>query len=156
MMERLKCTVRAARDDDRGKLVLLAEETLQPLAAGAGHPERYCSADLLSLLERAEAFVAEADDETVGFMAAEENDDVLAVRCVTVSPAFEARGVAHQLLDWAEGLAIERRLARLEAWVPATDAPSRHLFTGHGFVTAAVPGDPELLLFEKRLPVFGA
>jgi ribosomal protein S18 acetylase RimI-like enzyme len=154
-MERLKCAIRAAGDDDRGRLLLLAEETLQPLAVGAGHPERYCSADVLSLLERAEVFVAEADGEAAGFIAAEVDDDAYAVRCVTVSPAFEARGVAHQLLDWVEGLAIERRLARLEAWVPATDAPSRHLFDGHGFHTSRVPDDADLLALEKRLPGAG-
>ncbi len=56
-MERLKCSVRSLRDDDRGMLVLLAEETLHPLAEGSGHPELYCASDLLELLDRADVYV---------------------------------------------------------------------------------------------------
>ena len=112
-MERIKCSVRDVRDDDRSMLVLLAEETLHPLAEGSGHPELYCAADLLELLDRADVYVAEAEGETAGFLAVEAEGDALTLRCVCISPAFEARGVANQLVDWAEGLAIDRRLGRL-------------------------------------------
>jgi ribosomal protein S18 acetylase RimI-like enzyme len=150
-MERLKCSLRAVTDDDRSMLALIAEETLRPLAAGSGHPERYHPQDFLDLLERAEVVVAEADGEVAGFMAVEARDDELHVSCVCVGPAFEARGVANQLLDWAEGMAIDHRLDRLTAYVPAADHPSRHLYEGHAFVRA--PGEQgEILALEKRLP----
>jgi ribosomal protein S18 acetylase RimI-like enzyme len=71
---------------------------------------------------------------------------------VCVSPAFEARGVANQLVDWAEGVAIDRRLRRLTAFVPAGDHPSLRLYRGHDFVAAAAPTQPEMVLLEKRLP----
>jgi GNAT superfamily N-acetyltransferase len=150
-MDRLRCSVRAVSDDDRGMLTLLAEETLRPLAAGAGHPERYHTEDLIVLLDRAEVFVAEAGGEVAGFMALEAEDDSLAVRCVCVGPAYEARGVANQLLDWAEGLAIDRGAGRLTTRVPAADHPSRHLFHGHDFVAAGGAAG-EMVLLEKRLP----
>jgi len=155
-MERAKCSVRGVSDADRSMLVLLAEETLHPLAEGAGHPERYHAAELLELLERADVFVAEADGKMAGFVAVEAEGDALAVRCVCVSPAFEARGVANQLVEWAEGLAIDRRLRRLTAFVPAADHPSLHLYRGHDFVPAAAPAQPEMLLLEKRLPALEA
>ena len=101
-MERVKCSVRDVSAADRGMLVLLAEETLHPLADGSGHPERYHTTELLELLERADVFVAEAEGRMAGFVAVEAEDDALALRCVCVSPAFEARGVANQLVDWAE------------------------------------------------------
>jgi len=151
-MERVKCSVRAVSAADRGMLVLLAEETLHPLAEGAGHPERYRTAELLELLDRADVFVAEAEGEMAGFVAVEAEDDALALRCVCVGPAFEARGVANQLVTWAEGVAIDRRLRRLTAFVPAGDHPSLHLYRGHDFVVAAVPEQPEMVLLEKRLP----
>lgn len=154
-MDRVKCSVRDVSVDDRGMLVLLAEETLHPLADGAGHPERYDAAELLKLLERADVFVAEAEGEMAGFVAVEAEGDALAVRCVCVSPAFEARGVANQLVDWAEGLAIHRRLRRLTAFVPAGDHPSLHLYRGHDFASAATPAQPATLLLEKRLPAVG-
>jgi ribosomal protein S18 acetylase RimI-like enzyme len=150
-MDRLRCSVRAVSDDDRSMLTLLAEETLRPLATGAGHPERYHTEDLITLLDRADVFVAEADGEVAGFMALEAEDDSLAVRCVCVGPAFEARGVANQLLDWAEGVAIDRGAGRLTAYVPAGDHPSQHLYHRHDFVaTGGATGEMQLL--EKRLP----
>ena len=149
-MDRIKCEIREAGAGDRSMLVLLAEETLHPLAAGTGHPERYRSGDVVSLLDRAEVFVADCGGEAGGFVAVEIGDDECAVRCICVSPAFEARGVANQLLDWVEGLAIGRRLARLVAFVPESDGPSLHLYRGHGFTGRADEGD--LLALEKRLP----
>lgn len=151
-MDRAKCTIRALRDDDRSMLLLLAEETLHPLAEGAGHPERYRAAQLLELLDRADVFVAEAEGELAGFLAVETEEDTLALRCICVSPAFEGRGVANQLVDWAEGLAIDHRLRRLTARVPAADLPSQHLYGGHDFVPAGAPGEPDMLELEKRLP----
>jgi ribosomal protein S18 acetylase RimI-like enzyme len=151
-MERVKCCVRDVSAGDRSMLVLLAEETLHPLADGSGHPERYHAAELLELLDRAEVFVAEAEGEMAGFAAVEADDDALALRCVCVSPAFEARGVANQLVDWAEGVAIDRRLRRLTAFVPSGDHPSLRLYRKHDFVTTAGAERPEMVLLEKRLP----
>lgn len=155
-MERLKCHIRAVRDDDRGMLTLLAGETLQPLASQAGHPERYRPGELLVLLERADVFVAEADVDTgagpAGFLAVEDAGDDLAVRCLCVHPIYEARGVANQLLDWAEGLALERGRRRLTAYVPAADQPSLHLYHRHEFTSRPAAGG-EMLELQKRLPV---
>ena len=152
-MDRIKCSVRDVRDDDRSMLVLLAEETLHPLAEGSGHPERYCASDLLELLDRADVYVAEASGETAGFLAVEAEGDALTVRCVCVGPAYEARGVANQLVDWAEGLAIDQRLGRLRARVPEGDNPSLRLYRGHGFSASPDPDAPGTLLVEKPLPV---
>lgn len=149
-MDRIKCEIRVAGDDDRSMLVLLAEETLHPLAVGSGHPEKYDARDVVELIDRAEVFVAQCGDEPGGFVAVEAGDDECAVRCICVNPGFEARGVANQLLDWVEGLAIERRLSRLVAYVPESDGPSLHLYRGHGFSGRAEEGD--LLALEKRLP----
>jgi hypothetical protein len=60
--------------------------------------------------------------------------------------------VANQLVDWAEGLAIDRHLCRLTAFVPAGDHPSLRLYRGHDFLPAALPDQPEMVLLEKRLP----
>jgi GNAT superfamily N-acetyltransferase len=149
-MDRVKCEIREADRDDRSMLMLLAEETLQPLAEGSGHPEKYHTEDIAGLLDRADVYVAQCGDEPGGFVAVEMSEDECDVRCICVHPGFEARGVAHQLLDWVEGLALERRLSRLVAFVPASDRPSHHLYTRHGFAGKADEGD--LLALEKRLP----
>ena len=149
-MERIRCEIREAGGDDRSMLMLLAEESLHPLAEGFGHPERYHTGDVVSLLDRAEVFVAQCAGEPGGFVAVETDEDACAVRCICVNPGFEARGVANQLLDWVEGLAIERKLSRLVAFVPESDGPSLRLYRGHGFIGRA--DDRELLALEKRLP----
>ena len=150
-MDRLRCSIRAVTGDDRSMLALLAEETLRPLASGAGHPERYHTGELMDLLDRADVFVAEAGGEVAGFVAVEAQGDALAVRCVCVGPAYEARGVANQLLDWAEGVGIDRGLARLTAYVPLADHPSQHLYRRHQFTAAGADG-AEMVQLEKRLP----
>jgi len=152
-MDRMKCSVREGAPSDKGMLVLLAEETLHPLAEGSGHPEKYHTDELLGLLDRADVFVAEGGGEVAGFVALETMGDALAVRCMCVGPAFEARGVANQLVDWAEGVAIDRRLSRLTVLVPAGDHPSQRLYRGHDFVPAVGGDEPDILLLEKRLPV---
>jgi ribosomal protein S18 acetylase RimI-like enzyme len=149
-MERLKCAIREGTAEDRSLLLLLADETLRPLAEASEHPERYRTGDIVDLLVRADVFVAEAEGEPAGFMAVEWQDDALAIRCVCVGPAFEARGVANQLVDWAEGLALSRRARRLTAEAPAADQPSQHLYRGHGFVPPA--GEAGAGVLEKRLP----
>jgi ribosomal protein S18 acetylase RimI-like enzyme len=149
-MQRIKCEIRAADKDDRGMLVLLAEETLHPLAEHSGHPERYHAGDVVGLLDRADVYVAQCGDETGGFVAVETEEDACAVRCICVNPGFEARGVANQLLDWVEGLAIGRRLSRVVAVVPRSDMPSLHLYRGHGFASRDDAAD--MLALEKRLP----
>jgi ribosomal protein S18 acetylase RimI-like enzyme len=149
-MDRVKCEIREASRDDRSMLVLLAEETLHPLAEGTGHPERYRTGDVVRLLDRAEVYVAQCGGEPGGFVAVEIGEEECDVRCICVNPGFEARGVANQLLDWVEGLAIERKLSRLVAFVPESDGPSLRLYRGHGFIGRSDEGD--LLALEKRLP----
>jgi GNAT superfamily N-acetyltransferase len=152
-MERLRVTVREARAEDRSLLFLMAEETLHPQAAQAGHPERFAEGALLELLERARVYVGETDSaEIAGYVAFDTDDDAVWVRCVCVGPAYEARAVGRQLLAWVEGLAFAEGRARLTAYVPADDRWSRHLYEGHDFVPTPAADRPEMIVLEKRLP----
>ncbi len=152
-MTRLKVTIRAAVADDRSMLYLLAEENLHPLAAQAGHPERFDAGRFLALLDEAEVYVAEAPSrEIAGYVAVDDEDGGLAVRCLCIAPAYEAQAVGHQLLDWAEGLAVNRGAGRLDAVLTAGDEASRHLFAGHGFVPRTADDRPGTSVVEKRLP----
>lgn len=149
----LKVTIREARQDDHAMLLLLADECLQPLAESAGHPERYERGRLLELLDRAEAFVAEAQGgEVAGWVAFDEEAGEITVRCFCVNPAFEAQMVANHLLEWVEGLAISRGQTRLTAFVPTTDERSLHLYRRHDFTARPDAGRPDMMTLEKRLP----
>jgi GNAT superfamily N-acetyltransferase len=74
------------------------------------------------------------------------------LRCLCVGPAFEARAVGRQLLEWVEGVAFAEGRGRLSAYVPADDRPSRHLYEGHDFVPAPATDRPDMIVLEKRLP----
>ncbi len=152
-MTRVKVDIRTMRSGDESMLLYLAEENLHPLATGAGHPELYEPSDLLTLLTEALVFVAEAQGEIAGYVAVERAPETLEVRCLCVNPAFEAQAVAHQLMDWIEGLAWTERLSRLRAQVPAADEPSQHLYRGHAFVPQPARDRPEMIVLEKRLRV---
>jgi GNAT superfamily N-acetyltransferase len=151
-MQPLKCEVRAMRAEDRSMLFFLAEENLHPLAEKAGHGERYRTDELLALLDRATVFVAECDHEIAGFVVVEDDGSALAIRSLCVNPAFEARSVAHLLVEWAEGAAFGRELGRLEAFIPADDERSLRLYRKHDFVGRPAADDPETIVLEKRLP----
>jgi N-acetylglutamate synthase-like GNAT family acetyltransferase len=150
MMDRLKCRIRPHSPDDESMLLLLASESLQPLAEERGRGADFRASDVVELLRTADVYVAECEENVAGFVAVNERDDVLAIEAVCVGPAYEARGVAHQLLDWAEGLAFSLGAARLEALVPADDQRALHLFAGHEFLK--VPSTADMLVLEKRLP----
>ena len=150
-MTRVKVEIRTMRSGDESMLVYLAEETLHPLAARAGHPERYDPADLLALLAEASVFVAEAGGEIAGYVAVERVPQALEVRCLCVNPAFEAQAVAHQLMDWVEGVAFTESRSRLRALVPIADERSQHLYRGHSFVPVPTADHPETVVLEKRL-----
>ncbi len=150
-MTRVKVEIRAMRSGDESLLLYLAQETLQRLAAGFGHPELYRPGELLELLATAEVYVAESGSEIAGFVAVEHDAEALDVRCLCVSPAHEAQAVAHQLVAWVEGVACAASVGRLRAFVPAADEPSRHLYRGHEFVPRPVAGRPDLVALEKRL-----
>lgn len=152
-MTRMKVDIRAMRSGDESLLLYLAQETLQPLAAGFGHPELYRPDELLELLGAAEVYVAESGDEVAGFIVVERDPEALDVRCLCVSPAHEAQAVAHQLVAWVEGIAFAERVARLRAVVPSGDEPSQHLYRGHEFVPRPATGRPEMVVLEKRLRV---
>jgi GNAT superfamily N-acetyltransferase len=150
MMDRLKCRIRPHAPDEESMLLLLAHENLQPQAEARGRGADFQPSSLVSLMRSAEVYVAECDGQIAGFVALHRREDVLAVEVVCVNPAYEARGVAHQLLDWAEGVAFNGGAARLETLVPADDQRGRHLFASHGFV--GVPSEEGMIVLEKRLP----
>jgi ribosomal protein S18 acetylase RimI-like enzyme len=153
-MEPLHCHIREMSRDEERDLLLLAREVLWLLAEGHGHPERYHDEQFLELVERADVYVArpaEEDELVAGFVALEDEADDLVVRCLCVAPAFEAQRVAHQLLDWAEGLAYERSRRRIMAEVLRDDERTQHLYKGHAFVPTPAADRPELIVMEKRL-----
>lgn len=155
-MDDVHVDIRAMVEGDRSMVFALAEEVLRPLAQSAGHPELFHEDEFLALMARAEVWVADSPrplSEMAGYVVTEvEGDaDCLTVRCLCVSPAFEGRHVGHRLLDWAEGLAYDRRLGRLAAPLPETDSHALGLYRAHSFVARREEERPQMIIMEKRL-----
>ena len=153
-MERLRCTIRARQASDDKLLVLLAEEVLRPLAEAGGHAERYHADEFLDLLARADVYVARTTDEAAelaGFVASEADGEALVVRCLCVAPAHEAQGVAHQLLDWTEGLAYGRGTSTLRTVLPRGDERARRLFQSHAYEALAPEAGADVIVLRKQL-----
>ncbi|MGO8683086.1 MAG: GNAT family N-acetyltransferase [Thermoleophilia bacterium] len=149
-MERLRCQIRSRRATDDSMLVLLAAESLRPLAETRGRGADYRDADVVALLQSAEVFVAECESNIAGYIAVTEELPDLAIELVCVNPAYEARGVAHQLLDWVEGLAFSHHVAHMTTLVAGDDQRALHFFAGRGF--APQPSEGGMVVLEKRLP----
>lgn len=149
-MDRLKCQVRLRDAADDSTLLLLADENLRLLAEAHGRGADYRTHDVLGLLQSAEVYVAECEGHIAGYVAVGRRPPTLVIETICVSPAYEARGVAHQLLDWVEGLAFSCRAERLETLVAADDRRALAFFTGREFV--ALPCEAGMRVIEKRLP----
>jgi N-acetylglutamate synthase-like GNAT family acetyltransferase len=149
-MDRLKCQIRAREASDDSTLLLLAEENLKPQAESHGRGADFRARDLLRLLQSAEVYVAECQGNVAGFVAIVRHPPDLAIETICLSPAYEARGVAHQLLDWVEGLAYSSHAERLETLVAADDRRAHAFFAGRGFTAVTSKAGEQLL--ERRLP----
>jgi GNAT superfamily N-acetyltransferase len=100
----------------------------------------------LTVLKTEQVFVAEIGSSPAGFVALQEEDDVVRIDELLVAPEHQAEGVGTQLLEWAEGYAISLGAARLEIVVEDANARAQQFYRGRGFVQTG----PEL--FELVLP----
>ena len=77
----------------------------------------------LATLSRDTVFVAELGGQPAGYVALEESGAALRVEQLCVHPAHDEEGIESQLLEWAEGYAISRRLR--PAWRSSSSSGER-------------------------------
>lgn len=127
-MTAIHADIRPAHDRDVPILFGLAQDGI-----GTGFAE----ARTLAVLAGAEVFVADVDGIHAGYVAVSTEDDSLVVRQLFVVPAAQAAHLGHQLLDWAEGLAISRGLAAVAVDCGEDDYRSAAFYARRGYVRAA-------------------
>lgn len=136
-----KVHIRAYRDEDEPLLFDLARREF-------GERGGWSDSRTLAVLERETVFVAEGEGAPAGYVALEPRGEAVRVDQLLVSTEYEAQGVGHQLLEWAEGYAISRRARSLEIVVEQDNVAARDFYRRYGFAPAA--GDESLL--ELVLP----
>jgi len=92
-------------------------------------------------------FLAKEEGEPAGYVALRrEPDAAFVIEQLFVIPGHERRGVAHHLLDYAEGYAIAERAPALRIVVEQDNARARDFYVRAGFVPV------ETEIFERILP----
>jgi GNAT superfamily N-acetyltransferase len=121
-----KADIRPLRPDD------------EPLLFGLASIDRGADERTLAVLARETVFVAEIEGTPAGYVALErEEQAIVRVDQLFVSPEHEAEGVGRQLLDYAEGYAIYEGAARLRVIVSEEDERALRFYRGRGFVLAS-------------------
>jgi len=81
-----------------------------------------------------------------------EAEKTLVVHALAVHPSFLKRGVATQLLDFAQELAKSRKMESLRLDVFEENIPAQNLYTKNGFVCVGTVdlelGIPDLVMFK--------
>lgn len=151
-----------ARSDREGVIRCVAalqdyERSLEPsLPPGAHIARRYVEAMLQRCVAyQGRVFVADREGEIVAFVCVlaripetaldEFNRPHAAIGELFVAPELRGGGLGRQLLELAEGHALERGADRLRVQVLADNAPARDLYGRFGF-------RPRLMELEKPLP----
>jgi ribosomal protein S18 acetylase RimI-like enzyme len=129
-----KVEIRPYRAEDESLLFSLARGVF-------GDRSTWDDARTLTTLETDTVFVAELDGAPAGYVALEPAGDAVTIEHLFVSPLHEGEGVGRQLLEYAEGFAIDRRALRLEVVVEADNRRARDFYRGRGF-----GGDADVLV----------
>jgi ribosomal protein S18 acetylase RimI-like enzyme len=130
------------RDQEVGRLFGLAKSCFE---AVAGWSDRR----VLDALARDVVFVAHEDDELAGYIALRRDGERMVIDQVLVAPGHEQHGIAHRMLEHAEGYAIAARARTLDIVVEADNWRARSFYRRLGYV----PVQAEML--ELTLPLQG-
>ena len=114
-------------DHELGRLFGLAKCCFE---AAAGWNDRR----VLDALARDVVFVAHEDAGVAGYIALRPDRECVVVDQVLVAPGHEQRGIAHRLLEHAEGYAITRRARALDIVVEVDNWRARSFYQRLGFV----------------------
>ena len=135
-----KIEIAPREDADLPQLFLLAKGTFGGLPG-------WSDMRVLEVLNGDVVFVAREDNKPAGYVALRHDDEgVVVVEQLFVTPGHEQRGIGHRLLAYAEGYAIAERAQSLHVVVEESNQPARSFYKRSGFV----PVEPEL--FERILP----
>jgi ribosomal protein S18 acetylase RimI-like enzyme len=134
MTDQQQITTRAATADDAQRIAALFTDEGYPAAASAvaARIERFTAA-------AGQVIVAEDAGEILGFVAVHvmprfEHDDTIArVLALVVDPGTRGRGVGHDLMTAAEGIARDAGAAFIEVTAAHHRPEARRLYEGVGY-----------------------
>jgi len=101
-------TTRLARANDVDALRALAEDAYQHYTPRIGQPPAPMNADYADLVALGTTWVAESDQQVLGFIVLVEGEDHLLLDNVAVDPRAQGLGIGSELLRLAEDEARHR------------------------------------------------
>jgi GNAT superfamily N-acetyltransferase len=101
----------------------------------------------LEVLDSCEVFVARVEDVSCGYVAVDAASDAAVVRQLFVGPSAQNASIGNQLLDWVEGLAISRGLARVEVESGPDNERAEQFYRRRGYTRV------DAALLARDLPV---
>jgi len=91
-------------------------------------------ADHTALVDAGEVWVAELAGSVAGVLVVRDTPPALFLESVAVAPALQGRGIGRALVEHAELLAAERRLAAVELYTNARMTENLQLYPRLGYV----------------------
>jgi len=129
-----RLAVREARSEELHRLARSTLESLPPEVASAGsyqprRTERLLDADVV--------FVAELDGRPAGHVAVRQEPEAMVVDQLVVDEVSQGLGVGNRLLDWVEGFALSRGVARVLIEVEDSNERAQDFYRRRGYVFRA-------------------
>ena len=111
--------IRPAGEDDVAAVARVTAEAYGVYIARIGKPPAPMLADHAALVSAGEVWVADAEGVVSGVLVVRDDGPSLLLESVAVAPAAQGRGIGRALIRWAEQLASDRGLDRIELYTNA-------------------------------------
>jgi len=128
-------TSRRATSADAVPMSRIAEQAYAPyLERMGGQRPGPMDADYEALVDAAEAWVAEADGEVIGFLVLVGQGNGMLLEGVAVLPSYQGRGAGRHLLMLAETRARAEGYDRIQLYTHETMVENQRLYERTGYV----------------------
>jgi tRNA threonylcarbamoyladenosine biosynthesis protein TsaE len=140
----LTVDIRPLRAEDEPELVRIAADAMREQAEASG--EQVLTGRALATMERDVVFVAECEGHLAGYVALRPQAATLVVEHLAVSELDQGHGVAHRLLDWAEGYGVSEGMHAVRIRVEPDNVRALEFYERRGYRPAAGDGVERELL----------
>lgn len=127
-------TTRPAERRDVGQIARLARDAYQHYTARIGRAPAPMEADYAAVVSDGTMWIAEGDDQLLGFIVLIDADDHLLLDSVAVDPVARGRGVGAQLLALAENEARRRGYDRIKLYTNKAMTENLDYYPRKGYV----------------------
>jgi len=146
--------IRPARDDDVPAVARITADAYSVYVERIGTPPAPMLADHAALVAAGEVWVAEDGGAITGVLVVRDAGRALLLESVAVAPVSQGRGIGRELIRWAEQLAADRGLDRVELYTNALMNGNLALYPRLGYEVAGRRHEDgyDRVFFRKAVP----